>query len=335
MRKKFKGLVTLLLAAAMLILAACSSGTTSGEEKGGESSGGDFPSKPVKIVVPWGSGGNADVFARQAAALGKKYLGQEMIVENRTGAGGEIALTDFAKTQPDAHTILITSATNFTLTPKVKQVAYQLEDYQPLMGNFYVEFILMTNPSKTGIETMDDLVEYAKTHKIKFGATGSLQTDTNLVQAALFKQLGIDAEPVIFDGGMELTNNLLGGHVDVTVGVAPIMNDFLKSGELKALGTFAPFPYEVEGMDPIPPLSEQGYDVSFVGFNYFNVSPDTPKDVVDKLYKVFEEIYEDPQFKDYVEANKIRMNPAGSEEISTFLDEQSAEIDKLLEAAQK
>jgi tripartite-type tricarboxylate transporter receptor subunit TctC len=340
-----KIMILIMVALTSLVIVACSSGTSTNEGSSSENSnsnensspsesseaGVDYPNDNVKLIIPWGSGGNADLFGRKLMSVIENNIGQTTVVENQTGAGGEVAITNFALEQPDPHTILTTSASNFSLMPQFKEVKFSEADFKPVVGNIFTQFVLMTNPSETGIETLEDLQEYAKDRTIKFASAGGPGSDTYTIQAALFKEMGIQAESVVVDGGMGLVNNLLGGHVDVTLGIQPLADQYFQNGELKPIATFSPESYELEGIDPVLPLPELGYDITYRSLNFVNVSKDTPDEIVNIIYEEFIKAYEDEEFKEFVEENSFVMAPMNSEEITEFMENQKTDMKRFLD----
>ena len=237
----------------------------------GQSDGKDdaFPTRQVTIIMPWGLGGGPDTIARQVASYGEKYLGVPVIVENKTGGAGTIAMTAAMMAKDDGYTMVVANGPLFSLTPAFQKVTYKLSDITPLVGMRIVEFVVLTNPSKSGISTLEGLKKAGKT--IKYATTGGPGNDSYTMISVLFKKLGIPAEAVPYNGGQDAINALAGGHVDVAIGSPPVYRDYVKNGQFVCLGTFIPEGIEVEGIGRIPSFKEQGIDAEFVGMDYFAV----------------------------------------------------------------
>lgn len=220
---KGKRLLAALMASAMALgMTACggSGGGTSnsGGGAGGNSSASDFPSKSVTIIMPWSLGGGPDTIARQVASYGDKYLGVPVIVENKTGGAGTIAMNAALQAADDGYTMVVANGPLFSLTPSFQNVNYTLDDITPLIGMRATEFVVLTN-AKSGLSSIDDLKAYAaKGNTIKYATTGGPGNDSYTMISVLFKKLGLPAEAIPYDGGQDAINALSGGHVDVAIG---------------------------------------------------------------------------------------------------------------------
>ncbi len=291
-----------------------------------------FPNKPMTLICPWGVGGIADVFARNVANLSSEYLGQPMVVENRTGAGGSIALTEYLANDPDGYSLQICSAPLFSLTPWVQDVQYSFDNYEPVIGQMEAEFMLATNPEISGLSSLEDLKEYAKLNKIKY-ASLSPGNDTHTIQAGLYKMMGIDAEAVVFTSVMECLNALLGGHVDVSIGIPGLMKDLVENDMISPIATYsAKSSINTFANHPeIPTVKDLGYDLVWSIFNFLVVLEGTPEPVVQKLYDGMVEIYKDPTFISKAEELNIKISPANGEEIKEIIAYQQELVEKLFE----
>ena len=192
---KGKRLLAALMAGAMALgMTACSGSGGGSSSDGGGSSASDFPSKSVTIIMPWSLGGGPDTIARQVAAYGDKYLGVPVIVENKTGGAGTIAMNAALQAADDGYTMVVANGPLFSLTPSFQNVNYTLDDITPLIGMRTTEFVVLTN-SKSGLTSIDDLKAYAaKGNTIKYATTGGPGNDSYTMISVLFKKLGIPAK---------------------------------------------------------------------------------------------------------------------------------------------
>lgn len=318
--KRKRLLATLLAGVFALNLAACS-GASGGSSGGGKEE--DFPSKQVTIIMPWSLGGGPDTIARQVAAYGEKYLGVPVIVENKTGGAGTIAMNTALQAADDGYSMVVTNGPLFSLTPSFQNVSYTLDDITPLIGMRITEFVVLTN-AKSGITTIDQLKEYAASGKtIKYATTGGPGNDSYTMISVLFKLLDIPAEAIPYDGGQDAINALVGEHVDVAIGSPPVYRDYVASGELNCLGTFIPEGIDVEGIGHIPSFKEQGIDVEFTGMDYFAVrsSVDDSKKAV--LTKFIQDVYADPDFQKFMSEMGMEAWGATEDEILTMIEDQT------------
>ena len=290
-----------------------------------------FPSEKVTIIVPWGLGGGVDVIARKVASYGEKYLGQTVIVENRTGGAGTIAMTEAIKEEDDGYTMIVANGPLFSLTPHFQKVTYKLDDITPLIGMRSVEFVALSNPSVSGIDSMEALKEYAKTNVIKYATTGGPGNDGYTVLAVLFAKMGIKAEAVPFNGGLDAINALVGGHVDISIGSPPVYADYVKSGKLVSLGVFTPESIKVEGLDIQPSFKSQGIDLEFTGLDYFAVRSSVDVEKQKVLTQFIKDVYADAEFQEFMAGMKMESYGIGAEELFGIIDAQSKDMIKYIE----
>lgn len=314
---KGKRLLSMMLAGVLTLgLAGC---------KGVPSGGGDekFPSKQVTIIMPWSLGGGPDTIARQVASYGEKYLGVPVIVENKTGGAGTIAMNAALQAPDDGYSMVVANGPLFSLTPSFQQVNYKLDDITPLTGMRITEFVVLTN-AKSNIKSIDDLKSYAASGKtIKYATTGGPGNDSYTMIAVLFKLLDIPAEAIPYDGGQDAINALVGNHVDVAIGSPPVYRDYVINGELNCLGTFIPEGIDVEGIGHIPSFKEQGIDVEFTGMDYFAVRSSVPDERKQILTKFIQDVYADPDFQKSMKEMNMQAWNATEDEIKTMIEEQT------------
>jgi tripartite-type tricarboxylate transporter receptor subunit TctC len=194
----------------------------------------DYPTRPVTLVVAFAPGGFADGVARVLGIKLSERLGQNVVIENRGGAGGNIAAAAIAKAQPDGHTLLVTTtglAINATLS---SEKSFSLDDLRPVAIPGWAAETISVHPSSPA-KTLPELVNRAKDKPINFGSPG-IGTSGHIANAYLFKVLAkVEAVHVPFQGGAPALNAMLGGHVDALVGAIPGYAGQLKSGQLRGL----------------------------------------------------------------------------------------------------
>lgn len=313
-----KRLVAWVLTASLgLALVSCQSGSS-----GGGSAQADFPKKQVTIIMPWSLGGGPDTIARQVASYGEKYLGVPVIVENKTGGAGTVAMTAALQAADDGYSLVVANGPLFSLTPHFQKVQYKLDDITPLIGMRITEFVVLTQ-AESGIKTLDDLKAAAQKKKIKYATTGGPGNDSYTMISVLFKKLNIDAEAIPYNGGQEAINALVGGHVDVAIGSPPVYRDFVINKTLNCLGTFIPEGIDVEGIGHIPSFKEQGVDLAFTGMDYFAVRSSVPEAHKQKLIEFIEKVYADENFQKSL--SELGMQPwkAKEADIKKQIEEQS------------
>lgn len=253
----------------------------------------DYPKKPIKIVVPWGAGGGTDAFVRTLAIGAEKYLGQPLNVVNRGGAGGTIATTEFMKEKPDGNSIIIEAIGVFSTQPKLNDVAYTSDDFEPIIGTTVDPIILVTSKD-TGITNFEELKEYVKSNTVNFGYTGTGSLH-HVGGTALFGELGADINGVTFAGGGELIAALMGGHVDfASLHPVNIMSH-------EESDTFVPLVVlsseRIEQFPDVPCVKELGFDFEFEVWKFIMAPKGTPQEILDYLYEGINNIMNDPEIR--------------------------------------
>ena len=193
----------------------------------------------INFLVHVKAGGALDVRARVIAEYLAKELGVNVTVTNVPGAGGATCMTQ-AKTQPTGdYDLVFATATVFGSLPIfTPDLAYTLDDFIPLAPVDVESFGLYACPAQTGIESFEDLVEYSKENKIIFGS-GGVGNITHLMQAYLYKTLGMDAETLTHNGGIEGITNCMGGHNVVLMVGQETARPYVESGDIVPILTFS------------------------------------------------------------------------------------------------
>src|SRR5688572_22380795 len=199
-----------------------------------------FPAKPVRLVVAFAPGGATDTFARVTAAEMTKSLGQQVLVENRPGAGTTIAAEHVAKSAPDGYTLLFTDLSTHTITPSI----YGKLGYQPLRDLTAVApvssspLIMVAHPS-VGIRTAKDLIALAKKHPGVTCGNAGIGTVTHMAAEKFRWRAGIDLTPVNYKGGATSTISLLTGEIALIVTTIPAALEYVRAKKLVAIGITA------------------------------------------------------------------------------------------------
>lgn len=242
----------------------------------------DWPSKPIRLIVPFPPGGTTDVVSRLVATELGKSLGQPVTVDNKPGAGTVIGVDAAAKAAPDGHT-LVTVANSFCVNQTlVKRLPYDAErDLRPVALMGMSEHVLAAHPA-SGWRSLADLVAAAKKSpgKLSYASFGN-GTSAHLSGAMLEAALGVDLIHVPYKGQAPALNDLLGGQVSVMFGNWPEFRSHVRAGKLVALGmatakrsTYAP---------DIPTLAEQGLALESNSWNGVLARAGTPDAVVARL----------------------------------------------------
>jgi tripartite-type tricarboxylate transporter receptor subunit TctC len=274
------------LAVGAVLLSSCSS--LSAESEPGETSavGGaasDFPgSEPVTILMPYTAGGSSDLLVRALQPFLAEELGTDVIVENRVGAGGQIALTELAGAEPDGHTIGLTNLpSSLAYINPDKQATYDGDSFTPLAGINRFRGIVAVS-ARSEWKNLEDFVDDAKAApgSLTVGVDG-LTGDDHIAALGFEEETGIDLKVVPFDSGSEKLTALIGGQIDVSLGTVPTFKAQLDSGEVRALAALDE--ERIPDLDDVPTAKEEGYDLLWTSYNVLSAPAGVPDDVVAAL----------------------------------------------------
>ncbi len=256
-----------------------------------------YPSKPVKIMVPFAAGGPADNYARFVGKGLADALGQSFVVENRPGAGSVIGTDAVAKSAADGYTLLMMSNTQTVNETLVPTKPYQLmRDFVAVAPINYSDLVLVANPA-AGFATLKDMTAQAKTRpgKINYAPSG---TGTPYHMAGeLFKSMaGVYLVHIPYRGSSGARTDVIGGQVEVMFDAVTTMAEQIKAGKVKAIATTGKVRSDV--LPDVPTMAEAGlagYEATiWLGL----MAPKgTPKDVVDKLNAAVSKIASQPDVK--------------------------------------
>jgi tripartite-type tricarboxylate transporter receptor subunit TctC len=244
-----------------------------------------YPSKPIRYIVPWPPGGGSDVLARLIAQELSKAIGQQVIVDNRAGASGNIGADIAAKSAPDGYTILSAYSGTHVINPSIfNSVPFTERDFDPVILLVSVPMMVVINPSVPAT-SMEELIVYAKANpgKLNYGSSGS--GAYNHLAGELFnKMAGTRITHIPFKGGGPAAMALLGGQIEVmfTDPTAHINN--VKAGKLRALGVTSSTPAAtMPGLRPIADAGVPGYDIT--SWNGILAPAGTPTEIIGRLNK--------------------------------------------------
>jgi len=244
-----------------------------------------FPDKPIRLIVPFPAGGAADVMARGMAQRLGQELGQQIVIDNRGGAGGTTAAEAAAKSAPDGYTLFFgtmgTQAINPALYPKLRYDP--LKDFAPISLTHITPRVLVVGPS-VAARNMAELIALAKSKPrgLTYGSAGN--GSSSHLAGALFEALaGVDMVHVPYKGSSPLLVDVLAGRVDMTFDSYTVYEEHIKAGKVRALAVTSKA--RMSALPQVPTIAEaglKGYDVS----NWLGVlaPAGTPKDVLATLH---------------------------------------------------
>ena len=256
-----------------------------------------YPSKALKIVVPFGAGGVADLTARTVAQKMGENMGQGIVIENKPGAGGVVATDTVAKSAPDGYTLLLMSNATAVSAGLFKSLPYDAEkDLIPLsvLGTFDIAIVV---PQESKFASLADLLAFAKANPGKLNIGSINVGSTQHLAAELFKSTaGIDAQVVPFNGTPAVLTALRGGQIDVGVEIlAPVLPQ-IKGQALRALAVTGD--KRAAALPQVPTAKEAGVKTLYAAsWNALAAPAKTPRDIVQRLNQEIQSALNNPDVR--------------------------------------
>ena len=285
-----------------------------------------WPTKPIKIVIPFVAGGSSDIVGR---AIGSKFhedLGQTAVVENRPGANGSIAAEYVAKSDADGYTILVGSIGVFSInTALFKDLRYHpLRDFAPITLAVTTPNVLITRPDLPP-NSMRELVEFARKNpgKLSYCSSGSGSSD-HLTGELLKQGAGIFAVHVPYRGGAACQTDIMGSQVDFSFQNLGAVTNYIKGGRMKALAVTATSRHpQLAG---VPAAPEAGFpDLIVTSWQAAAAPVKTPREIVAKLNDAAVRALRSPEVRDRLTAIGFDVVAGSAEEFGRFMQ---AEVDR-------
>jgi tripartite-type tricarboxylate transporter receptor subunit TctC len=253
----------------------------------------DYPSRPVTLIIPFPPGGGVDTVGRVIAGRLTAALGQQVVVENRAGAGSVIGIRAAAKAAPDGYTILM-GTTGASVAPNP---GYDIvKDFAPIGLIASIPITVQAHPA-TPVKSLTDIVELAKKQPGKITVGTPPPPTLNYFGAELFKSLtAADITIVTYKGTGPLTNDLVGGHVMLAFNTVPPAIGNIQAGTIKAIAVAAPA--RLAALPDVPTAAEAGLPGLDVVLYYGLLAPaGTPRPIVERLNRELRAIVTSDEFK--------------------------------------
>lgn len=262
------------LAAAIAVPAIASRGHAQG-----------YPTKPVRILIPYAPGGTSDILARLLQPHLQAALGQSVVVENRVGANGNIAVDMVAKSAPDGYTLVLTDLGNLTISPSVMKLPFDVaKDFNAVTVLAYTPHLLAVTPDRP-YKTVPELIAYAKANPDKLNyATAGLGSAPHLAGALFAHSLGLKITFIPMKGGAEAIQQVVGGHADALFNGAIATLPHVKNGKLRGLAVSSATRNELA--PDLPTVIESAGIKDFVTGSWqgFLAAKGTPPEILERLY---------------------------------------------------
>ncbi|MGH8635299.1 MAG: Bug family tripartite tricarboxylate transporter substrate binding protein [Burkholderiales bacterium] len=256
-----------------------------------------YPVKPIRVIVSVPAGGTPDVTARLVAPGLSGLLGQQLVIDNRGGAGGLIGAEIVAKAAPDGYTVFISSPGALTILPHLRKVPYDtLRDFAPVSLISVGPFVLITHPSLP-VQSVRELIALAKAQPGKLNCASAGNGVANHLALELFKQMaGVDITHVPYKGAPQAVTDVLAGHMNMMFNsIAPIVGH-IRAGRVRVLGIASA--KRSPQLPDVPTISEAGVP-GFEAENWFGMfaPAKTPKRIIARLNEALVKVVRSPEIQ--------------------------------------
>jgi tripartite-type tricarboxylate transporter receptor subunit TctC len=285
----------------------------------------NWPTKPVKLLVGFGAGGNIDNVARLTAARLSETFGQQFIVENRVGANGTLAADAVAKAPPDGHTLFWAGTGTVSIFSALGKPPYDIiKDFAPVSMIGTNPQVLIVNP-KLPVTNVLEFVAYVKAQKEKlpYGGGGGPGSVSNLLMALFLKRAGIEMTAVSYRGTAQALTDVIAGHIPTMFVPLPEAKPQVEGGKVRMIAVSDD--KRSRGAPAIPTISESGFPgFRGISWNGLMAPAGTPRDIVDRLAAEFARAAKDPKFVAGLDAYGVDPLGLTPEEFAKFIKEDMA-----------
>lgn len=282
----------------------------------------DFPTKPIKLIVPYAPGGVTDAAARAIATDMSKQLGQQVVVDNRAGAGGLIGTDAVAKSPADGYTICFCASGVFVIQPHLgqKMPLDPIADLQPVTYVYDADLVLSVN-ANSKIRSMADLFSQAKAGGVTYASVG-IGSVHHLGMESIARKTGGKFIHVAYKGDAPAITDLLGGQIDLTLLSTQSATNLAKSGKIRLLASTGNG--RAPGLPELPNLAESGLkDAAFSTWIGMFVPAATPQAVVNRIHAAASAAIASPAMQEWMAAQGLRPNGQKGGELKATIRSQS------------
>ena len=311
------------LVTSLCLLAAC--GAAAAQQS--------FPSKPIRVVIPFVAGGSSDIVGRAMASKFQELLGQPGVVENKPGANGAIAAEFVAKADPDGYTLLVGSIGVFSINAALfRDLRYHpVRDFAPITLAVTTPNVLITKPGLAA-NSMKEVVDYAKKNpgKLSYCSSGTGSSD-HLTAELLNQVAGISAVHVPYKGGAACQTDIMGGQVDISFQNLGAVTNYIRGNRMKALAVTAKARHPQ--LPNVPTTAEGGFpDLVVTSWQAAAAPAKTPREIVARLNDAAVKALRSPDVRERMSQIGFDVVAGTPEEFGRFMKE---EVDRWTEVVKR
>lgn len=290
-----------------------------------------WPDKPIKLIIPFAAGGTTDIIGRVLAQQMSPILGQNVVVENRGGAGGNIGAEAVARAPADGYTLLLASGSMLTVNPHMykKMAVNYSKDFAPISTLVSGPMIISVNP-KLPVNNLNDLIALAKTKNLNFGSAG-IGSQVHLAAENFITAAGINATHIPYKGEAAALSDLIAGQIDFCACNVPASTGFIKGGQIKALAVTSA--KRLPALPNIPTVAEASIPgFENVGWFALMAPSNTPKLITDKIYAAAVKAVKSEAMQKSLETNSLTAVLNTPKELEAQIVSESARWEKVIKA---
>ncbi len=292
-----------------------------------------WPTQPVKIVVPWATGGTVDMGARVIGQKIAEQTGQPVVVENKPGASSTIGFSQVLKASPDGYTLIAFESSYAILPSLFKKLSWDHSEDLAVVGAVFQTPMVLVVPEKSPFKTVQELVEFGRLNpgKLNFGS-GGVGSSPHLSGELLQKEAGIKLTHIPYKGGGEALSAVLAGNVDLLITATPTAIGHVQGGRVRALAVTGT---QRSGAFPaVPTLKEAGL-ANYVVMNWYGLGApkNTPPQILNQIYQLTVRALSDPGIQSRFAQQGVEPLNMNASEFSTFIKAETIRWTAISQAA--
>ncbi len=289
---------------------------------------GDYPNKPIRLIVPFSAGGGTDLAARMLASVAEPFLGQPVIVEVKAGGGGAVGTAFASRAKPDGYTLYMATSGPVSVKPQMQKVPYTRDSFIPILQVAKNPPVLISRANAPW-KNIRELVNYAKKNpeKVKYGHPG-VGSFLDLTGELALSKMGIKVTRVAFQGTGPAVASLIGGHVDLTVGYPGSVTPVIEGK--KAFGIAVSDDERAKELPNVPTFLESKYEVNLQAWRGVFAVKGTPPEIVKYLHDSFKKLIESKDYKKLAKKIGETIRYRNGEDLKKFWNKEYEAVGQVL-----